>query len=101
MVLLDEISGGCSRLPCQHTVSSAGHVGHPRPHVAVRPGGQAASPMPKETPHPRFSSPLCFLKHFDHSHGHCIFILMLRFFLNLFDLNGCGEVKNRQNAPQS
>lgn len=32
MVLLDEISGGCSRLPLQHTVSSAGHVvGRPRP----------------------------------------------------------------------
>lgn len=60
MVLLDEISGGCSRLPRQHTVSSAGRVGHPRPHVAVRPGGQAASPMPKETPTPGSPVPCVF-----------------------------------------
>lgn len=54
--------------------------------------------MPKETPPPVLQS-LVFLKHFDHSHGHCIFILMLRFFLNLFDLNGCGEVKTGRMPP--
>lgn len=76
------------------------------PHGAVRrPGGQAASsPYAKGNPAPtRGSQPLCFLKHFDHSHGHCIFILMLRFFFffkkNLFDLNGCGEVKQAECPP--
>lgn len=56
--------------------------------------------MPKEIPHPSLGSPApSVLKHSDHSHGHCIFILMLRFFLNLLDLNGCGEVKQAECPP--
>lgn len=61
--------------------------------------------MPKEIPHPTPGSPApCFLKHFDHFSWPLHIYLMLRFFFlrkkkNLFDLNGCEEVKQAECPP--
>lgn len=48
--------------------------------LAWREAWRTSSLLSKPKEPAQFSSPLCFLKPFDHAHGHCIFILMLRFF---------------------
>lgn len=112
-VLLDEISGGCLFPAVLGTLSAM--LGRWQGVLCPSSCGceeawrtssllSLCQRKPRTPPHPtRASQPLVFLKHFDHSHGHCIFILMLRFFFflkkNLSDLNGCGEVKQAECPP--
>lgn len=86
-ILLDEISGGCLFPAALGTLSAV--LGRWREALcpsscgceeAWRMSSLLSLCQRKSRTSPWASQPLVFLKHFDHSHGHCIFILMLRLF---------------------